>query len=165
MVYIHRLLSVTRFLPTKRHLCIFLIAGVLNAQGHVDRGSVVVDNSVTPLVLLPPLHEAELTKEALQDLLDQAQRSDDVLTDEFRVRAAYQVPSNSSPSSYTHKIASLGLFKDVFRYKFGSIAATNLPAPYFVQGPNLYQAWRLYEDRVDAFIILVVPENVEQPSR
>ena len=101
MVYIHRLLSVTRFLPTKRHLCIFLIAGVLNAQGHVDRGSVVVDNSVTPLVLLPPLHEAELTKEALQDLLDQAQRSDDVLTDEFRVRAAYQVPSNSSPSSYT----------------------------------------------------------------
>jgi len=147
------------------HLCVYVVAHVLDSQGLVERGSLAFDSSITPVVVLPPLHEADLTKEALQDLLDQAQQSDDVLTDEFRAQAVFLVPPNSSKSSYAHKISSLGLFKAVFRYGSGLVATTDMPAPYFIQGSNLHQAWRLYEDRVDAFVVPVVPEKVEQPSR
>ncbi|KAJ4305626.1 hypothetical protein N0V90_001157 [Kalmusia sp. IMI 367209] len=135
------------------------------AVGLVERGSVAFDSSIIPVVLLPPLHEADLTKEALQDMLDRAQQSDDVLTDEFRARAVFQVPPNSSVSSYTHKVSSLGLFDAAFRYGSGSIAITDIPAPYFIQGSDIHQAWRLYEDRVDAFVLPIIPENIKQPSR
>lgn len=36
--------------------------------------------------------------------------------------------------------------------------------PYFLHGPNLYQAWRLYDDEADAFAFGVVPENVTAPT-
>ncbi|KAJ6440144.1 amidase signature domain-containingprotein [Purpureocillium lavendulum] len=32
--------------------------------------------------------------------------------------------------------------------------------PYFLYGPNLYQAWRLYDDDLGAFAFGVIPENV-----
>ena len=36
--------------------------------------------------------------------------------------------------------------------------------PYFLQGPNLHQAWRLYDDELEAFTFGVVPENVTDPD-
>lgn len=39
------------------------------------------------------------------------------------------------------------------------------PGPYFLHGPNLHQAWRLYQDYLDAFIFGVVPENALKPER
>lgn len=131
----------------------------------MENETVALESSITPVVVLPPLHEADLTKEALQEMLDEAQQSDDVLTNEFRARAVFQVPPHSSIASYTHRISSLGLFKAVFRYSSGSITTIDMPAPYFIQRSNLHQAWRLYEDRFDAFVIPVVPETTERPSR
>lgn len=37
--------------------------------------------------------------------------------------------------------------------------------PYFLQGQNLHQAWKLYDDSLDAFIHTVVPDNVTVPKR
>lgn len=37
--------------------------------------------------------------------------------------------------------------------------------PYFLYGTEIHQAWRLYEDHLDAFIFGVVPENVLHPER
>lgn len=37
----------------------------------------------------------------------------------------------------------------------------DLPSgPYFLHGPNLYQAWRLYDDVLDAFTFGVVPNSI-----
>ena len=42
----------------------------------------------------------------------------------------------------------------------------DLPSgPYILYGPNLYQAWKLYEDELDAFAFGVIPENVKQPTK
>lgn len=38
------------------------------------------------------------------------------------------------------------------------------PGPYFLYGTEIHQAWRLYEDYLDAFIFGVVPENVLHPE-
>ena len=37
--------------------------------------------------------------------------------------------------------------------------------PYFLQGPTLHQAWKLYDDSLGAFIQTVVPDNVTVPYR
>ncbi|KAL6806958.1 amidase signature domain-containing protein [Trichoderma sp. SZMC 28013] len=40
-------------------------------------------------------------------------------------------------------------------------AFEDLPSgPYFLHGPNLYQAWRLYEDFLDAFTFGVIPNSI-----
>ena len=40
-------------------------------------------------------------------------------------------------------------------------ALTELPSgPYFLSGPNLYQAWKLYEDHLDAFALGVIPQDL-----
>ncbi|KAL6897514.1 amidase signature enzyme [Trichoderma evansii] len=37
----------------------------------------------------------------------------------------------------------------------------DLPSgPYFLHGPNLYQAWRLYDDVLDAFTVAVIPNSI-----
>jgi hypothetical protein len=36
--------------------------------------------------------------------------------------------------------------------------------PYFLYGPNLYQAWRLYEDDLDSFTMGVIPEDIDSPD-
>ncbi|KJZ70252.1 hypothetical protein HIM_10366 [Hirsutella minnesotensis 3608] len=42
---------------------------------------------------------------------------------------------------------------------------SKLPSgPYFLHGPNLYQAWRLYDDDAGAFAASVLPENVTHPT-
>ncbi|PSN67728.1 hypothetical protein BS50DRAFT_665102 [Corynespora cassiicola Philippines] len=37
--------------------------------------------------------------------------------------------------------------------------------PYFLHGKNIHQAWRLYEDDLDAFIFAVLPCDVQNPVR
>ena len=104
----------------------------LHLQGLVERGSVTSDSTAMPVVVDPPLQEADLTKEVLQDMLDRAQQSDDVPSEPFRERAVCEFPENSKESSFLQKISSLGLFKAVFRYRSGLSARTNLPAPFFI---------------------------------
>ncbi|KAK7419721.1 hypothetical protein QQZ08_010734 [Neonectria magnoliae] len=42
---------------------------------------------------------------------------------------------------------------------------SELPSgPYFLHGPNLYQAWRLYEDDLEAFTFGVIPDDVNEPN-
>ncbi|KAF7536936.1 hypothetical protein G7Z17_g12951 [Cylindrodendrum hubeiense] len=36
--------------------------------------------------------------------------------------------------------------------------------PYFLHGPNLHQAWRLYDDDVGAFAFGVIPDDANQPD-
>lgn len=37
--------------------------------------------------------------------------------------------------------------------------------PYFLHGQNIHQAWRLYDDVLDAFIFGLVPDDVFEPKR
>ncbi|KLO88034.1 Uncharacterized protein LW93_5202 [Fusarium fujikuroi] len=42
---------------------------------------------------------------------------------------------------------------------------SELPSgPYFLYGPNLYQAWRLYDDEFGAFTSGVIPDDLNQPD-
>lgn len=42
---------------------------------------------------------------------------------------------------------------------------SELPSgPYFLHGPNLHQAWRLYDDEYGAFTAGIIPDDVDQPK-
>lgn len=42
---------------------------------------------------------------------------------------------------------------------------SELPSgPYFLHGPNLYQAWRLYDDEFGAFNFGVIPDDFNKPD-
>ncbi|KAL7811974.1 amidase signature enzyme [Trichoderma gracile] len=46
-------------------------------------------------------------------------------------------------------------------YEAQAAAFADLPSgPYFLHGPNLYQAWRLYDDVLDAFTFGVIPNSI-----
>ena len=52
-----------------------------------------------------------------------------------------------------------------FRVLFSNPSAASLPSgPYFLQGSNIHQAWRIYRDDLDAFIFGVVPQDVLKPQ-
>lgn len=133
---------------------------MFNFQGNVERDSIATVDSVIPVVVLPLLQEGDLSRTAIQAILERAQESDDVLNDGFCTRAVFQVPPDSSVLTYAHRLSSLELFEALFHFKSGSITATDRPAPYFLHGSNL-----LYEDRFDAFVTSIVPKSVKQPPR
>lgn len=39
------------------------------------------------------------------------------------------------------------------------------PGPYFIRGNSIHQAWKLYEDHLDAFVIPTIADNVINPTR
>lgn len=42
---------------------------------------------------------------------------------------------------------------------------SELPSgPYFLYGPNLHQAWRLYDDELGAFTFGIVPDDLGKPD-
>lgn len=42
---------------------------------------------------------------------------------------------------------------------------SGLPSgPYFLYGPNLHQAWRLYDDELGAFTFGIVPDDLGKPD-
>lgn len=76
-------------------------------------------------------------------------------------------PRNEDASSYV-TVHINGTERPV--YHLSDIVAlgddiAELPSgPYFLQGPNLHQAWRLYDDELGAFTFGAVPKNVTDPN-
>lgn len=72
--------------------------------------------------------------------------------------------ANGSTALYARE-AEADLAQDVYHLdaEVTISGLDDLPSgPYILHGPNLYQAWRLYEDHHDAFTFGVIPENVNQ---
>ena len=63
------------------------------------------------------------------------------------------------------KLSGVSGFKEVYGAKANSILDLLPPGPYFLQSQNIHQAWRLYPDELDAFVMSVVPDSATYPSR
>ncbi|KND86695.1 Glutamyl-tRNA(Gln) amidotransferase subunit A [Tolypocladium ophioglossoides CBS 100239] len=86
---------------------------------------------------------------------------DDVFVPEF---GAVLVEKPGPDAADHRRDASRLLDKELYRLN-GHVAAmadvARLPSgPYFLHGPNLHQAWKLYDDEYGAFAFGVIPENV-----
>ncbi|KAL8783201.1 MAG: hypothetical protein Q9195_009449, partial [Heterodermia aff. obscurata] len=98
-----------------------------------------------------------------------AAANDDVFSRDFVQSLVLQVPSNVDlPLEDIH----MGLghlinprFPSVFVSKTESSADLLPSGPYFLQGKNIHQAWRLYDDSLGASIQTVLPDHVTSPKR
>lgn len=94
---------------------------------------------------------------------------DDVYTTDFHYYLVVQVPHGVELNLEEIENDLRSSTELEFRGLLGSNVECErnlLPSgPYFLQGQNLHQAWKLYDDSLGAFIQTVVPDNVTEPKR
>lgn len=105
----------------------------------------------------------------LEQLLDGLAEVDDVFIPDFGGVLVEKVPENdtNSTSTLSRDVAAL-MSRELYQLE-ASVKISNdlvhLPSgPYILHGPNLYQAWRLYDDEYEAFNFGVIPEDVNEPT-
>ncbi|KAF0641863.1 hypothetical protein FPSE5266_07106 [Fusarium pseudograminearum] len=83
---------------------------------------------------------------------------DDVFVPDFGSILVEKTGSNSSHVQDARQVYHLDLIKTLEGF-------SELPSgPYFLHGPNLHQAWRLYDDEFGAFTFGVIPDDSGKPD-
>lgn len=132
--------------------------------------SVRADQIIPVLVLTE--QELESGPEQLGRILQYYVDNDDVCDDDFTGILVVN-PSASSPEAagVADDVAGPDLSRFSAVYHMVSEAAVlegdnRLPSgPYFLSGPNLHQAWRLYPDELEAFTFGLIPDDPFSPQR
>lgn len=92
--------------------------------------------------------------------LDFFERVDDVYSKDF-AETIVLVDTGASVS----ETSTAALDNSSVLHSAPNSTVSSLPSgPYFLQGSNIHQAWRLYRDELDAFIFGVVPQDVLKPQ-
>lgn len=99
---------------------------------------------------------------------------DDVCTDEF-TGIIVERPSSSWAGGSRRVLDDnasdpfLGALPPIYHLASGEVSPQGLDklpsGPYFLSGPNLHQAWRLYPDDLDAFTFGLLPDDLYDPQR
>ncbi|ROW08437.1 hypothetical protein VMCG_03147 [Cytospora schulzeri] len=157
-----------------KHLITCVVAGVDYLVHPQILGSVeesVRADQIIPVVVLSE-NEVNSGPEELWWTLKYLVDYDDVCTDEFTGIIVERPSSSGAASRHTlDDNASdpfLGRFPSVYHLASGDVSPQGieeLPSgPYFLSGPNLHQAWRLYPDDLDAFTFGMLPDDLYNPQ-
>ncbi|KAF4596030.1 amidase signature domain-containing protein [Ophiocordyceps camponoti-floridani] len=134
-----------------------------------------IQETIKPDALLPvTLLDTHEIFDGVDDTLSKFQSRDDVFAPDFGFILVEKPGANSSRVAHaaSHSRELYSLHHDGRRtaalaaegHDEANLAVKGLAGlpsgPYFLQGPNLHQAWRLYDDTAGAFALGVVPENV-----
>ncbi|KAL8793565.1 MAG: hypothetical protein Q9195_003827 [Heterodermia aff. obscurata] len=90
---------------------------------------------------------------------------DDVYTEEFGKTLVIQTVANSVDLSI---MLDVQLFKRFTSVRISEVESEDhlLPSgPYFQQDGRIHQAWRLYADDLNAFVLIVIPNDVRSPTK
>ncbi|EGZ71764.1 hypothetical protein NEUTE2DRAFT_110688 [Neurospora tetrasperma FGSC 2509] len=133
-------------------------------------------DQVIPVLLLTE-EELNGTPDQIGQLLQYYVDTDDVCSPSFTDILVEKPSKNGNISLFTErKDDSSCSSKATYRLQKTSLHTSstdnpeaqdddNLPSgPYFLSGPNLHQAYRLYPDTQDAFIYGMIPNDVHNPS-
>ena len=86
---------------------------------------------------------------------------DDVFQEGFTQNLLLQIPEQ-------RLFAQLDQLEKPFKHVFSVENGTDslIPSgPYFLYNSKIYQAWRLYEDDLDAFVVPIIPNHVKSPKK
>lgn len=134
-------------------LILMIIQGTITATINPD--------SIIPVTLLTT---DEIFGDRLEQILTDFDAADDVFIPDFGGVLVEKVPENETALDSQRAVGD----RDVHQLQ-GAMRILNdlveLPSgPYILHGPNLYQAWRLYDDTYEAFDFGVILENVTHPE-
>ncbi|OTA05196.1 hypothetical protein A9Z42_0058720 [Trichoderma parareesei] len=126
-----------------------------------------IEETINPDALIPVtlLTTSEINSD-LEGILDLFSTVDDVFQPDFG-SILVEKPEMGQQASVVHRdLDSRGRSVLTLRStgaedEAQAAAFADLPSgPYFLHGPNLYQAWRLYDDVLDAFTFGVIPNSI-----
>ncbi|KAF5967012.1 D-mandelate dehydrogenase [Fusarium coicis] len=119
-----------------------------------------IQETINPDALIPiTLLSTEEIFGDLEGILDLFDSIDDVFVPDF---GSILVEKSGGNSSQVHIDTRQIYHMDQIKALDGF---SELPSgPYFLHGPNLYQAWRLYDDEFGAFTSGVIPDDLNQPD-
>ncbi|KAI0856904.1 putative amidase [Xylaria cubensis] len=117
----------------------------------------------TPAVLLS-IPDAEFSSEHVQNALDDFSHRDDVFSDDFSSTLVLQPGRDVDVSSVTAQLTESRLFRTIYRNESGHKHHSLPSGPYFIRGKSIHQAWKLYEDDLDAFVIPTIVDDVFNPE-
>lgn len=91
---------------------------------------------------------------------------DDVFSDDFTSVAILQFSQNAvSLSTVAARLAESRRFQAAYT-NAPVHAHDSLPqGPYFIHSPSIHQAWKLYEDDLDAFVVPTIADDAANPDR
>ncbi|KAF5714579.1 D-mandelate dehydrogenase [Fusarium globosum] len=119
-----------------------------------------IQETINPDALIPiTLLSTEEIFGDLEGILQLFDSIDDVFVPDFgSILVEKSGDNNSQARVDTRQIYHMGQMKALDGF-------SELPSgPYFLYGPNLYQAWRLYDDEFGAFTSGVIPDDLNQPD-
>ncbi|KAH7144898.1 hypothetical protein DER46DRAFT_639760 [Fusarium sp. MPI-SDFR-AT-0072] len=119
-----------------------------------------IQETINPDALIPiTLLSTEEIFGDLEGILQLFDSIDDVFVPDF---GSILVEKSGDSSSQVHVNTRQIYHMDQIKALDGF---SELPSgPYFLYGPNLYQAWRLYDDVFGAFASGVIPDDLNQPD-
>ncbi|KAK0383810.1 hypothetical protein NLU13_9721 [Sarocladium strictum] len=124
-----------------------------------------IDATIHPDALIPVtlLDTDQLEDPNLETLLKLYDLYDDVFIPEFGSVLVEKTPISAASEQLSPHVNDRPLYRFANDSSIKEIG--ELPSgPYFLYGPNLYQAWRLYADDLDAFTTGIIPEDVDSPT-
>ncbi|KAI1366286.1 putative amidase [Xylaria arbuscula] len=117
----------------------------------------------TPAVLLTIQHAGfglAQAQKALEDFI----RQDDVFNEDFCSTAILQPREDMDIVGVTARLTGSSPFQNIYTHKPAPDRNPLPSGPYFIRGKSIHQAWKLYEDDLDAFVIPTIPDNVFKPE-
>lgn len=133
-------------------------------QGRLCESVTSTSDFWTPAVLLS-VHDVDFSQEHAQAALNDFAHRDDVFCDDFTSAVILQSSQGVVDlDAVASRLAQTGRFHNVFT---GGPAPSHgsLPqGPYFIHGKSIHQAWKLYEDNLDAFVVPTIPDDVANPT-
>jgi hypothetical protein len=118
----------------------------------------------TPAVLLS-VPDAGFGSEHAQEALDDFGRQDDVFSDDFSSTLILQASKDINIGDIAARLDGSSLFESIYTKESTRESAPLPPGPYFIHGKSIHQAWKLYEDDLDAFVVPTITDDVSNPKR
>ncbi|KAI1129070.1 putative amidase [Nemania abortiva] len=119
--------------------------------------------SWTPAVLLS-VQDPGFGLEHAQKALDDFSRRDDVFSVDFSSTLILQSGQDVNIFGVAARLVESGIFRTIYISEQDH-KHTSLPSgPYFIQGQSIHQAWKLYDDDFDAFVIPTIVDDVFNPE-
>ncbi|KAM0495654.1 hypothetical protein ACHAP8_007921 [Fusarium lateritium] len=119
----------------------------------------IIQETINPDALIPvTLLTTDEIFGDLEGVLNLFDNFDDVFVPDFGSILVEKTGSNSSRVQDARQVYHMDLIKTLEGF-------SELPSgPYFLHGPNLHQAWRLYDDEYGAFTFGVIPDDYDKPD-
>ncbi|KAI0199400.1 putative amidase [Astrocystis sublimbata] len=127
--------------------------------GHIT-GPSAIRSFWRPAVLISVKYAGFGSEHILQALKDFAQ-ADDVFSDEFSATVILQPDRGIDIAEVT---GNLGLYLNVHAIRQDDPTIHLPPGPYFIREDSIHQAWKLYDDSLDAFVIPTIADDVLNPK-